>query len=199
MFSRVFKGSRKSSVTGSVRRNRTLSANLDPRKIPSRRNRPANRSVLNSMRRASKAVRNSMHKTRGYVGSSINSMGLTRGARRRVINKRDQARRDILENEIKNVIQGKSSQDLKQELLRNLDKKINFKIHSGDNFYTYYTCDRSRQNETMVDDYSYIINQMSLSNFSYSQEIKNILKEVKKEVDSRMHHCAPTDSRHTRY
>lgn len=193
MFSRVFTGTRRNSVQ--TRRNRSLSANLDPRKIPSR----SNRSVLNRMSRASNAVRNSMHKTKKYVGSSINSMRLTRGARRRDRNRRDQARRDILEIEINTVIQGKSSQELKQELIRNLDEKINFRIHSGNNFYTYYTCDRSTKNETMVNDYSYIINQLSLSNFSYSTEIKNILKEVKKEVDSRLHYCAPTDSRHAKY
>jgi hypothetical protein len=188
-------------------RNRTLSANLDPRNIPSTR--PATRSfrnsmrqkskaVGNSMRTTSKAVRNSMRTTRRAVGTAINSMKLTHGARRRVRNRRDEARRNILEREIKSVIERTSPKELKKELLRNLDKKINFRIHSGDNFYTYYTCDRSTKNETMVDDYSYIINQMIYSMYyDYSLEIKNVLREVKKEVDSRMHHCEPTERKHT--
>jgi len=197
--------------TRSVRRNRTLSANLDPRNIPA--SRPATRSFRNSMRQKSKAVgnsmrttrravRNSMRTTRTAVGTAINSMKLTHGAIRRVRNRIDEARRKILEMEIKSVIKRTSPKDLKKELLRNLDEKINFRIHSGDNFYTYYTCDRSKKNETMVDDYSYIINQLSLSNFSnhgygYSLEIKNALREVKEEVDSRMHHCERTERERT--
>jgi hypothetical protein len=180
----------------SVRRNRTLSANLDPRKIPSTR--PATRSFRNSMLQKSKAVRNSMRTTRTAVGTAINSMKLTHGARRRLRNRRDEARRNILEREIKSVIERTSPKDLKKELLRNLDEKINFKIHSGENFYTYYTCDRSTKNETMVDDYSYIINQMIYSMYyDYSLEIKNVLIKVKEEVDSRMHHCEPTERKRT--
>jgi hypothetical protein len=213
--------SRKNS-NRSVRRNRTLSANLDPRKIPNNRpaSRPATRSFLNSMRQkskavrnsmrtsskavrnsmrtTSKAVRNSMRTTRRALGTAINSMKLTHGARRRVRNRRDEARRNILEMEIKSVIERTSPKELKKELLRNLDEKINFRIHSGENFYTYYTCDRSTKNETMVDDYSYIINQMIYyTYYKYSPEIKNALREVKKEVDSRMHHCEPTERKRT--
>jgi hypothetical protein len=193
-----------------VRRNRTLSANLDPRNIPSTR--PATRSFRNSMLQKSKAlgnrmrttrtaVRNSMRTTRTAVGTAINSMKLTHGARRRVRNRRDEVRRNILEREIVKTIKEnkeKTAKDLKKELLRNLDEKINFRIHSGENFYTYYTCDRSTKNETMVDDYSYIINQMIYSMYyDYSLEIKNVLIKVKEEVDSRMHHCKPTERKHT--
>ena len=188
-------------------RNRTLSANLDPRNIPSTR--PATRSfrnsmrttrraVRNSMRTTRTAVRNSMRTTRRAVGTAINSMKLTHGARRRVRNRRDEARRNILEREIVKSIKEnkeKTAKELKKELLRNLDEKINFRIHSGENFYTYYTCDRSTKNETMVDDYSYIINQMIYS--TYSLEIKNVLIKVKEEVDSRMHHCKPTERKRT--
>ena len=201
-------GTRKS--TRSVRRNRTLSANLDPRNIPSTR--PATRSFRNSMRQKSKAVgnsmrttrravRNSMRSTRTAVGTAINSMKLTNGAIRRVRNRIDEARRNILESEIVNTIKEnkeKTPEELKKELLRNLDEKINFRIHSGDNFYTYYKCNRTKKNETMVDDYSYIINQLSLSNFyNYGYSLKNALREVKEEVDSRMHHCETTERKRT--
>ena len=194
MFSRVFTGSRRNSVQ--TRRNRTLSANLDPRKIPNRSNRPANRSFLNSMSRAGNAVRNSMHKTRRYVGSSINSMGLTRGARRRDRKRKSEIRYDILENEIVTTIKENSSQELKKELLRKLDEKLNFKTHYEEGYRPYSTCVRSEKNKTLLDDYIFVIGQLY---FTYGETTKKILEEVRKEAEFRTSYCAPTDSRHMHY
>ena len=156
-------------------------------------------SAVNRMRSASRGVGSVVNRMRSAsrgVGSAINSLRLTSGAKRRHRNRRDRERRDILESEIKTMIEEKSSQELKEELLRNLDEKLKFKTHSEEGYHTYYTCDKTKENETLLDDYIFVIGQLY---FSYSGTIQQILKEVRREAEIRTNYCYRIESRHTHY
>jgi hypothetical protein len=151
-------------------------------------------SAANSMRSARRRVGSAL----GRVGPAINSMRLSRGAKRRDRNRKSQIRYDILEREIVKTIKEnqENPKELKKELLRKLDEKLNFKTHYEEGYHPYSTCDETKENETLLDDYIFVTGQLY---FSYDGIIKQILEEVTKEAQFRITYCTPTDPKHTKY
>jgi vesicle coat complex subunit len=198
MFSRALSLNRPPTNGNSRTKSRSMSKRASLNRPPNRRMSRLG-SVVRSARRRVGSAANSMRSALGRVGPAINSMGLTRGSKRRHRNRKSKIRYNILENEIVTTIeenQEKTAKELKKELLRKLDEKLNFKTHSEEGYSTYHTCDRTEKNETLLDDYIFVTGQLS---FSYHGIIKQILKEVNKEAESRINYCTPTDPKHTRY
>jgi hypothetical protein len=197
MFGRTFTSK---SSNRSVRRNRTLSANLDPRKISNNRpasrhaSRAATRSFLNSIRKTSKAVGNRMRTTSKAVGSrlgsivpAMNKRGLLPYSRIRNRRREDTRLRNNLESEIVRIIesnQGKSSEELKKELVHMLDKKIGFN-------HEYLHCYQSKENYKIASVFEDIIFKMYAYPDSEYRDLKNILERVKKTADDRKYRCQP--------
>jgi|688.fasta_scaffold293946_3 hypothetical protein len=179
------------------RNNRTKSRSMSKR--ASSLNRPPNRTRMNrlgSVRRRVGSVANSMRSALGRVGPAINSMGLTRSSKRRHRNRKNRIRYDILEKEIVTTIEENPANELKKELLRKLDEKLNFKTHYEEGYHPYSTCDQTEKNKILLDDYIFVTGQLS---FRYHGIIKEILTEVNKQAEARINYCTPTDQRHVRY
>jgi len=146
-------------------------------------------SVVRSVRRRAGSVGSSMRSALSRVGPAINSMRLTRGSERRHRNRKNKIRYDILENEIVKTINETPPEKLKKELLRKLDEKLNFKIHSEDDYQT-YSCNETEENKRLLHDYIFVTGQLY---FSYDGIIQQILKEVTKQAEVRILYCTPTE------